>query len=306
MPRSPAVLATIPVGAPPTLLAVAPDGSRVYAASNGTLTVIDTATNAVTATVGVTPNSTGVAVAPDGSKVYVPSLFSINLAVLDTASNALAPPITLPLQRQRGGYGWMALTADGRTAYVANASNTALAVVPLPQGGGELLTPDVRPVDVAVTRDGATVYLAGCKPICTPGFVKVLDAATKRFTAEIQTGGNPYRVKLSADGGRLYTTNLSGPSVSVIDPVGRAVIATVAVAVQPTGLAISPDGRTIWVSSQTGGALTAIDAASNQVRATLPIPQARDVAVTPDGRRVYVSSAGAVVAIDAAAIGAPG
>src|SRR5262249_1227089 len=40
-----ALLATIPVGTAPTFLAIAPDGRRLYAASNGTLSVIDTAAN---------------------------------------------------------------------------------------------------------------------------------------------------------------------------------------------------------------------------------------------------------------------
>src|SRR6185369_16104355 len=184
----------------------------------------------------------------------------------------------------------------------ANAANRGLAIIALPSGQGDMPLPDLRPVDVAITPDGRTVYLAGCKPICTPGFAQVLETASRRFTGTIEVGGNPYRVKVAPDGGRVYTTNLSGPSVSVIDPTRRAVIATVPVPVQPTGLAISPDSRTVWVASQTGGALTAVDAAALRVRATMSIPQARDVAVSLDGRRVYVSSAGAVIAIDPTAV----
>src|SRR5262245_44449904 len=88
-PPPSAVLATLPSGASPTLLAVAPDGRHVYAASNGSLTVIDTTSRTTVATLPVNPNSTGIAVAPDGSRAYIASLFSINLTVLDTASNTL-------------------------------------------------------------------------------------------------------------------------------------------------------------------------------------------------------------------------
>ena len=301
--QSAAVLATIPVGAPPTLLAVAPDGRHVYAASNGSLAVLDTATRAVVTTLPVNPNSTGVAVSPDGARVYVAALFSIQLTVLDTASNTLGPPVQLFLQRLRGGFSWMALSPDGATAYIPNEANSALAIVALPSGQGSLVMPDVRPIDVASAPDGRTVYVVGCKAICTPGFVQYFDTATQRFTAELAVGGNPYRVKVSPDGTRAYTANLSGPSVSVIDLAAHSVAATVPVPVQPTGLAVSPDGRTVWVASQTGGALTAIDAATNQVRGSVPIALARDVVTTPDGRQVYVSSERAVVVVAAAAVG---
>lgn len=302
-PTSPGeVLATIPVGSPPTLLAISPSGSHVYAASNGSLTVIDTASRAVVATLPIDANSTGVAVAPDGSQVYVASLFSINLTLLETATNTLGPPIQLFLQRMRGGFTWMAITADGATAYLANPSNRAFAVATLPSGQGNILSPTVSPNDVALTPDGRTVYFAGCKPICTPGFVQTFDTATQLFGDEIQVDGNPYRIKIAPNGQRAYTSNLSGPSVSVLDLASRQVVATVSVPVQPTGLAVSADSSTVWVASQTGGALTAIDAATNQQRGSAAIASARDVVVTPDGRQVYVSSERAVVVLDAAAV----
>jgi YVTN family beta-propeller protein len=166
--------------------------------------------------------------------------------------------------------------------------------------------PDISPVDVAITPDGRTVYLAGCKPICTPGFVQLLDTASQRFTREIQIDGNPYRIAVAPNGARAYTANLSGPSVSVIDLAANTVAATVTVPVQPTGLAVSPDSGTVWVASQTGGALTAIDAATNQVRASVAIGLARDVVATPDGRQVYVSSERAVVVIDPSALAGGG
>ena len=194
-------------------------------------------------------------------------MFSIQLTVLDTATNTLAAPIQLFLQRMRGGFSWMALSLDGATGYIANPTNRALGIVELPSGQGNILMPTVSPSDVAIAPDGRTVYLAGCKPICTPGFVQLLDTATQLFTQEIEIDGNPYRIRVAPNGARAYTANLTGPSVSVLDLAANRAVATVSVPVQPTGLAVSADSATIWVASQTGGTLTAIDAASNQVRA---------------------------------------
>jgi YVTN family beta-propeller protein len=299
-----AVLATLPAGNPPVLLAVQPNGQHVYAAGDGILTIIDTASNTVAANVTVNPQSTGIAAAPDGSRVYVASLFSIDLNILDTSSNALLPSITMFLQRLRGGFGFMAVAPNGQTIYIANRANQRFGILDLTGQRSSILTPTVWPVDMAVTPDGKTVVSVGCKQICTPGFIQLFDTASQLFTQEIQVDGNPYRVVLSPDGGTAYVANLTGPSLSFVDLATRTVTNTVRVPVQPTGLAISPDGATLYVASQTQGALSVVDVASASLRGQLSVPQARDVVATPDGRRVYVSSGNRVLAVDAQALAA--
>ena len=300
-PQAPAsaVVARLGVGAAPTLLAVSPDGRRVYAASNGSISIIDGAANTVLKTIKNDPNSTGVAVAPNGAHAYVTKLFSIDLTVIDAASEALAPSVTMFLQRMRGGFGRLVVAPDNRTIYVANSANQAFGIIDLGGGPGSLLKPTVWPVDVAISPDGRTVYGAGCKQICTPGFVQVFDVPTQRFTDEIQVDGNPYRIVLSPNGASAYVANLTGPSVSYVDLASRRVTATVAVPPQPTGMGISPDGTTLYVASQTAGTLSVLDVATAAVRVQLPVFQARDVAVSPDGRHVYVSSGDDVLVVDA-------
>ncbi|MDX2169533.1 MAG: hypothetical protein SF182_20865 [Deltaproteobacteria bacterium] len=299
-----AIVATIPASNPPVLLAVEPNGQHVYAAGDGVLTIIDAASNTVVSNVPVNPQSTGIAAAPNGQRVYVASLFSIMLNQLDTGTNTLQSPITMFLERLRGGFGFMAVAPDNQTIYIANRANQRFGILDLNGGPGSLLTPTVWPVDMKVTPDGKTVVSVGCKQICTPGFIQLFDATTQLFTQEIKVDGNPYRVVLSPDGSRAYVANLTGPSLSFVDLTSRQVTNTVAVPSQPTGLAISPDGATLYVASQTSGAFSVVDVASATLRGQLSVPQARDVAVTPDGRRVYVSSGNQVLAIDAQALAA--
>lgn len=294
-----AVVATLPVGNAPTLLAVSPDGRRVYAASNGSLTFIDGATNTVVKTIKDDPNSTGIAVAPNGAHAYATHLFSIDLTVIDAATDSIQTPVVMFLQRVRGGFGRLAVAPDNRTVYVANKANQAFTITDLGGGPGSFLTPTVWPVDVAISPDGNTVYGAGCKQICTPGFIQLFDVPTQRFTGEIQIDGNPYRIVLSPDGSNAYVANLTGPSVSFVDLTSRQVTATVPVPPQPTGMGISPDGRTLYVASQTAGTLSVVDVAGAAVRGQLPVYQARDVAVSPDGRHVYVSSGDQVLVLAA-------
>lgn len=300
-PQAPAsaVVATLPAGAAPTLLAVSPDGRRVYAASNGSITVIDAASNAVVKTLKDDPNSTGIAVSPDGAHAYVTHLFSIDLTVIDTATDAIGPPVVMFLSRLRGGFGRLVVAPDNRTVYLANKANEAFVIVDLGGGPGNMLKPTVWPVDVAISRDGRTVYGAGCKQICTPGFVQLYDVPSQIFTDEIQVGGSPYKIVLSPDGAAAYVANLAGPNVSFVDLASRRATTSVAVPPQPTGMGISPDGRTLYVASQTAGVLSVVDVPSASVRAQLPVYQARDVAVSPDGRHVYVSSADKILVLDA-------
>jgi YVTN family beta-propeller protein len=100
--------------------------NRNQNASNGTVTVIDTATNTVVGspiTVGIEP--TGVAVSPDGSKVYItntgPADFGPSnppgstVSVIDTATNTVVgSPITVG-QSPQG----VAVSPDGSHVYVA-------------------------------------------------------------------------------------------------------------------------------------------------------------------------------------------
>ena len=81
-----AVITAVPVGTGPHMVAVTPDGSRVYVPNLGvdTVSVIDPATNTVISTIGLGGSDTnlGVAVRPDGRKVYATSAFSYNATVI--------------------------------------------------------------------------------------------------------------------------------------------------------------------------------------------------------------------------------
>src|SRR5215831_6672728 len=66
-----AVIASIPIESGPTLLAISPDGSTVYATSMGKLTAIRTDTNEVVASGRIDPYTTGIAVTRDGGRILL-------------------------------------------------------------------------------------------------------------------------------------------------------------------------------------------------------------------------------------------
>ena len=295
---SAAVLATIPVGRAPTYLALAPDGSRVYAASDGSLTVIETAGNTVAAKLSTGPNTTGIAVTPNGARVLITNLLSVSMTVIDTATNTIGKPITLLAQRFTGGFGRIAVLPNSDTAWVANQDNEVLAIARLDGSEVQGRDMDMRPVDIALSPDGRLAYIAGCRYQCVPGTVEVIDVAQQTTQAYINVGPSPYRIAMAPDGTRLYTTNLADSSVSVVDVGTRSLVANVQVGVEPTGLAVAPGGSVIYVTSQDLGTVTAIDAATHAIRSTLRVgDHAREVVVTPDGQRLYVSTLNTVIAV---------
>uniref|UniRef100_UPI000A96E89D YncE family protein n=1 Tax=Rhodococcus marinonascens TaxID=38311 RepID=UPI000A96E89D len=68
----------------PVGVAVTPDGTRAYVTNvgDGTVSVIDTATNTVVETVPVGAAPQGVAITPDGSRAYVANLGDNTVSVI--------------------------------------------------------------------------------------------------------------------------------------------------------------------------------------------------------------------------------
>jgi YVTN family beta-propeller protein len=160
---------------------------------------------------------------------------------------------------------------------------------------------DMRPSDVALSRDGRTLYVAGCKEFCTTGTVQLIDTSSRVLLRSFAVGGSPYRFALSPDGTRAYTTNLAGPSLSVVDVAAGTTLATLPVGVEPAGLAVSPDGTRVYVVSQAERRMTIVDATQNAVAGNVGLPsEPREVVVAPDGRRLWVSTRDGILVLDAA------
>ena len=123
----PAVIATIPVGNFPGVVAVSPEGARAYVINNlgGSLSVIDTASNTVSATFPVSNNPRALALSPDGTLAYVTNSANTDfVSVIDITSNTIIS--TIPVGGIPNG---VAVTPDGARAYVANGSGGTVSVI---------------------------------------------------------------------------------------------------------------------------------------------------------------------------------
>ncbi|WP_292390242.1 YncE family protein [Methanosarcina sp. UBA5] len=123
--------------------------------------------------------------------------------------------------------------------------------------------------------------------------VSVIDTATDKVVATVNTGSSPQGIAVSPDGTRVYVTNCMSNSVSVIDAVKNKVIDTVYVGSYPTRVAVNPDGTKVYVTNVESKTISVIDTATNNVTAIVKVGNyPMDVEVAPDGKKAYLMNFG--------------
>ena len=158
---------------------------------DGTVSVINTASNTVVATVGVGSFPHGVAITPDGTRAYVTNEGSFTVSVIDTASNTVVA--TVPVERLPNG---VAITPDGTRAYVANAGSKTVSVINT-ASNTVVATVDVEstPNGVAITPDGTRAYVTNYGQFT----VSVINRASNTVVATVGVGDFPVAVAITGE-----------------------------------------------------------------------------------------------------------
>jgi DNA-binding beta-propeller fold protein YncE len=228
---------------------------------------------------------------------------------INTVTNRAGKPIPI-----KGNMGDIAVTPDGKTAYVASgdligtqagtvtpistATNTPGRPIRIPGGAGV----------VAITPDGKTAYVGGRHTV-TP-----ISTATN-------TPGKPIRIfriytgaidiAITPDSKTAYVTNYAAKSgIIPIDTatnragkpirVCRARPGTNPLGDFPRLIAVTPDGKTLYVSCM-DGTLVPISTATNTPGRPIPHSGGITIAFTPDGKTAYVGGWGTVIPVNTAA-----
>lgn len=158
------------------------------------------------------------------------------------------------------------------------------------------------PTDVAVTPDGARVYVTTTfrdppdPPDTIEGLVSndvsAIDTASGTVVARVPVGRQPRGLAADPSGQVVYVATYGdGGSVAVVDRHRDAVVARIRVQPQPARLALAPDGARLYVShASPDGTLTVVDTARLDVVDWWPLRvRCHDLAVAPDGGRVYLT-----------------
>lgn len=196
----------------------------------------------------------------------------------------------------------IAVSADGRRAYVSNYGNSFGSTISIVDIDARAKIKDVSIAPLVgphgiVERNGKIWFTAE-----RSGAVGRYDPAADRVDwvgNTTQNGGHMLAVNFY--GTTVYTANISSGSASIIDvgtgasSTARKVIPTVAAA---EGIALSPDQNELWIGSVNFAGISIISLQSESVVQTIPGVFAYRLVFTTDGRSVLVPRAGQIAVYD--------
>lgn len=232
--------------------------------------------------------------------VHAKELRPDRLVVLNKAEStaAIVDPVSLKVVAKvpvGEGPHEAAISADGKLAIVANYGaqrpGNSLSVIDV-DSGKELRRHSLG----ALTRPHG-MQLANNKVYFTSETTRTVaryDIAEDKVDWLMGTGGSAtHMLVVSADGKRLYTSNIASNDVTAIrldGPPNRNNIAQIPVGAQPEAIDLAPDGKELWVGQNADGGVSIIDTETNKVKETftvgaLPIR----LKFSPNGKLVLVS-----------------
>lgn len=142
----------------------------------------------------------------------------------------------------------------------------------------------LAPAGVAVSGDGAIVATADRDA----DTISMFDAETGRALHRVTTAGeHPFAVAFHD--GRLWTADVMGNSVSVIDPVAGRLLGHIATGSHPYGIAFA--GGRGFVTNQYSGTVTVFDPGTLVVLDTIEVGDYPEgIASLPDGSAVVIAN----------------
>jgi YVTN family beta-propeller protein len=243
--QSNTVTDTISLEGSPDYLAISPDGSTLYVGNTGSVTshtsvyVISTGTKTVTATIKM-PLPEGLAVSPNGKKLHITDPTHRAISIIRTATNAFIEDAISVRKVVES----IAVSPDGRSAYMSTADNVVSAV--------DLLTKQVvanislKPsndltVFLTFSPDGQKLYLNRRDKVLVVDTSR--NKIIKWINMPIALGGNNNENGQSAitpDGKFLYVPYAFGNTIAMVDtstnlPAGNQVSVPA-----PRAIAVAP------------------------------------------------------------------
>jgi YVTN family beta-propeller protein len=208
-------------GSDPESFDLSPDGATIFVSNEETAraSLVRVVDGRVLRTVSVGGEPEGVAVRPDGRAVYVTSENDGVVTVFDPAHARQIAAIKVPARPRS-----VVFDRTGARAYVSSENGAAISVIDarrhavtatiaIPNDGVEGPL-GARPMGLALTRDGRTLYVTNGRG----GTVSVIDTTRDAVVRTLpRVGARPWGVALAPDEDALFTANGPSNDISIVD-----------------------------------------------------------------------------------------
>jgi YVTN family beta-propeller protein len=322
------------IGDLPLNMVESPDGDYLVVTNNGytkpSLTLVDLKRGYVRQKLELDHAWLGLAWHQDGKRLYSSSgsheeVLEIRYALGKLAKGKTfaigqARPKIHPSKEESEGrassfLGGLAVSPDGKRAYVVDVLGASIALLDLTTGrvSANASLP-AEPYTCLVSPDGSTVYVS----VWGGGKVLSLDAATLATKGAVPVGEHPNAMVLSKDAKRLFVACANTNSVWVVDLATRKGVEQIAIALYPeappgstpNALGLSPDGRRLLVANADNNTVAVVDvgaAGGARVEGFIPTgwyPTA--TSFSRDGSRIFVLSGKGLTSAPDPRAGQPG
>jgi YVTN family beta-propeller protein len=246
------VIAEPAIAALPTLVSA----PTVYVSNygSGTISVIDSSTNAVVATIPLSNDlPQDLAVDTSSHTLYAAGVKSPTggvISVVDGVHRTLSS--TVP---STGYFQHVAVDSSTHKVYASGCceqtlweldgpTDTVVANIAVPGTAGVATNPLTH-----------TVYVANAD---AAGVVSVIDESTDLITASVPVGRSPQGVAVDTSANTIYVSNIADNTVSVIDGATNTVTATVPAGLSPDAIAVDPATHTAYVLNSASDTVSVI------------------------------------------------
>lgn len=220
---------------------------------------------------------------------YVTSQVPSEVTPIPIPANIAGTPINMGGGEVIG----IALTPDGRFAYVANATTASVEVVDILAGTVVVTIPvGATPIVLAITPDGQKVYVTNSNS----NSVSVIQVSSNTVIATIPLPFPPFGIAITPDGATAYVTTTTVGTVIPINIATNTAGAPIPLGFADPGfITMNPNGKFAYVGRiNTAGPLFVIDVATNSILTTIslssPTAIPTYIGVVPDGTKGYVTN----------------
>ena len=259
---------TVPVGAGPVDVAITPNGAFAYVTNetDGTVSVIATASNSVVATIPLTVGSRprGIAISPDGQTAWVANSGDGTVSVIFTDTNTVSGgPVALPGGVASSPDG-IAISPDGGSVFVAQNANDVAILSAASRAVVGTVVDTSGPSRIAIGPRGGRAFVTDNR-VGSTSVTAFNPANGDVIGAPIPVGARPSGIAIAPNGVFAYAAAQDAGTVTPIATSTNAPSPPIGGFNAPTGVAIAPDGTQGYVTNSGAGSVSAFSTATNAV-----------------------------------------